>query len=136
MAFMKLMTNILPAYYTFLEKEAKRHHKSKRQIIEEAIALYMYMLYGGWYMVTSVPKSIRRHIRLEKARIRGEVFKSVKQREKIQALYARFRLKKDNKETEAKGAKSLDKNSQSVTNKNPRKGSSVTSLRDKIKKVR
>ena len=86
-------------------------------------------------MVTSVPKGIRRHIRLEKARIRGEVFNSVKQREQIQALYVSLGLKKDNKETEVKDAKSLDKSNQSVTNKNPRKGSSVTPLRDKIKKV-
>ena len=38
---MKLMTNILPSYYSFIEKEAKRSHKSKREVVEKAIALYI-----------------------------------------------------------------------------------------------
>ena len=37
----KLMTNIRPSYYAFLEKEVKRSHKTKRQLIEEALDLYM-----------------------------------------------------------------------------------------------
>ena len=37
----KLMTNLLPSYYDFIEKEARQKKKSKRQIIETAIALYM-----------------------------------------------------------------------------------------------
>lgn len=41
MAPVKLMTNILPAYYAFIEAEAKREKKTKRQVIEEAIQFYM-----------------------------------------------------------------------------------------------
>ncbi len=41
MASMKLMTNILPSYYSFIDKEAKRQHRTKRDIIEEAIGMYM-----------------------------------------------------------------------------------------------
>lgn len=37
----KLMTNILPQYYSFIENEAKRSKRSKREIIEEAISIYM-----------------------------------------------------------------------------------------------
>ena len=37
----KLMTNILPSYYAFIEKEAKKHNKAKRDILEEAIRFYM-----------------------------------------------------------------------------------------------
>ena len=37
----KLMTNILAPYYSFIEKEAKRSKRSKREVIEEAIALYI-----------------------------------------------------------------------------------------------
>lgn len=37
----KLMTNIAPNYYAFIEKEAKQQNRSKRDIIEEAIKLYM-----------------------------------------------------------------------------------------------
>ncbi len=37
----KLMTNLQPAYYSFLEKETKRSHKTKRQLIEEALDLYI-----------------------------------------------------------------------------------------------
>jgi CRISPR/Cas system-associated protein Csm6 len=36
----KLMTNILPQYYVFLEEESERAKKTKREIIEEALALY------------------------------------------------------------------------------------------------
>ncbi len=41
MATAKLMTNLLPAYYSFLQKEQKDSGKTKREIIEEALALYM-----------------------------------------------------------------------------------------------
>ena len=41
MAPAKLMTNIRPAYYSFLEREAKRSRKTKRELIEEALDLYM-----------------------------------------------------------------------------------------------
>lgn len=37
----KLMTNILPQYYAFIENEAQESNRSKREIIEEAIQLYM-----------------------------------------------------------------------------------------------
>ena len=35
------MTNILPQYYDFLEQESSRSKKSKRDIIEEALSLYI-----------------------------------------------------------------------------------------------
>lgn len=41
MASAQLMTNILPSYYQFLEKESKRSHKTKREIIESALKLYI-----------------------------------------------------------------------------------------------
>ncbi|MFH0820287.1 MAG: hypothetical protein V1908_00785 [Candidatus Peregrinibacteria bacterium] len=37
----KLMTNIRPSYYAFLEREVERSHKTKRQLIKEALDLYM-----------------------------------------------------------------------------------------------
>ena len=37
----KLMTNILPQLYTFIEQEAKSSKRSKREIIEEAIFFYI-----------------------------------------------------------------------------------------------
>ena len=37
-----------------------------------------------------LPKSIRKFIRLEKARIRREIFNSKEQEEQIQQLYQRF----------------------------------------------
>jgi hypothetical protein len=40
MAFAKLMTNLLPQYYQFLQGEAKRQKRTMRQIVEEALALY------------------------------------------------------------------------------------------------
>lgn len=36
-----LMTNLLPIYSNFLKDQSKRTKKTKRQILEEAIALYM-----------------------------------------------------------------------------------------------
>ncbi len=41
MAVAKLMTNILPEFYNFLEKEGSRLNKTKREIIEEALQLYI-----------------------------------------------------------------------------------------------
>lgn len=41
MQLAKLMTNILPFYYSFIEKQAKKEKSSKRDIIEKAIVLYM-----------------------------------------------------------------------------------------------
>lgn len=40
MALAKLMTNLMPQYYDFLKKEAKRRGKTMREILEEAIRLY------------------------------------------------------------------------------------------------
>jgi hypothetical protein len=37
----KLMTNILFSYYTFIDTTAKKEGKTKRQILEEAIKLYI-----------------------------------------------------------------------------------------------
>ncbi len=37
----KLMTNIKPDYYAFIEREAKKQSKTKRAILEEAIKIYM-----------------------------------------------------------------------------------------------
>ena len=41
-----------------------------------------------------LPKSVRKHIRLEKARMRREVLEPQKQQEFIAKLYARFALQK------------------------------------------
>jgi hypothetical protein len=41
MSTAKLMTNILPDYYNFIEKEAKRSQRSKREVVEEAVSLLM-----------------------------------------------------------------------------------------------
>ena len=41
MQLAKLMTNITPQYYSFIEKEAERSNRSKREIIEEAIGFYI-----------------------------------------------------------------------------------------------
>ena len=43
-----------------------------------------------------MPKSIRKHIRLEKARIRREVFDLKKQKELIGELYNKFAKKDEN----------------------------------------
>lgn len=40
MAVAKLMTNLLPQYFSFLHEEAKRQKKTMRQVLEEALALY------------------------------------------------------------------------------------------------
>lgn len=37
----KLMTNIMPQLYSFIEKEAKRSKRSKREVVEEAVELLM-----------------------------------------------------------------------------------------------
>ena len=44
------------------------------------------------------PKSVRKHIRLQKARIRREVFDFKKQQELIQELYQRFTVNPKKKE--------------------------------------
>lgn len=41
MAPVKLMTNILPAYYSFIEQVAKSENKTKREVIEEAMEFYI-----------------------------------------------------------------------------------------------
>ena len=42
MSYTKLMTNIFTPYYSFINKEAKRQNKTKRDIIEDAIKSYMH----------------------------------------------------------------------------------------------
>jgi hypothetical protein len=53
-------------------------------------------------MKKRLPKSLRKHIRREKARIRREVFDVKQQEELIQKLYQKFtnRKKEKSKETE------------------------------------
>jgi hypothetical protein len=41
MANAKLMTNILPRYYDFIDRVSRQQGKTKREIIEAALALYM-----------------------------------------------------------------------------------------------
>jgi len=41
MPLAKLMTNILPRYYQFIEMWAKETKRSKRAIVEEALQVYM-----------------------------------------------------------------------------------------------
>ena len=41
MRLAKLMTNILPFYSIFLEEEARETRRTKREIIEAAIAMYI-----------------------------------------------------------------------------------------------
>ena len=41
MQLAKLMTNILPIYYQFIETQARKEKSSKRDVVERAIALYM-----------------------------------------------------------------------------------------------
>ena len=64
-------------------------------------------------MITSkrLPKSIRKFLRREKARIRQEFFDTVRQEEEIKKLYQKFgqvKYNRENKETKTKvGAKNL-----------------------------
>ena len=48
-------------------------------------------------MKTKLPKSVRKHIRKEKARIRREILDSEEQKEKIRQILEKFYRKKENK---------------------------------------